>query len=191
MQINQQYPSGMLKAEADIILAIHHIKKRSPYRTRIRHVYGHQDTKKIPPQTKQQDNLNQQTHVLINIACDKIATNTSKNGIINKGNHPPLPPILTPPYERSRAMLRINDTWITSHYKGELYRARRTKLMENYLKAKYNWTNKTFNDIYSGLQPKQGCRRSPGIKFPVCRSIIITLSYLRSSTTVANFFLSS
>jgi hypothetical protein len=41
-----QDPSGMLKAEADIILTIHHIKNRSPYQTRIRHVYGHQDTKK-------------------------------------------------------------------------------------------------------------------------------------------------
>ena len=44
-----QDPSGMLKAEADIILAIHHIKNRSPYQTRIRHVYGHQDTKKTHP----------------------------------------------------------------------------------------------------------------------------------------------
>jgi len=47
-----QDPSGMLKAEADIILAIHHIKNRNPYQTRIRHVYGHQDTKRDPTQTK-------------------------------------------------------------------------------------------------------------------------------------------
>ena len=141
-----QDPSGMLKAEADIILAIHHIKNRNPYQTRIRHVYGHQDTK-ISPQTKLQDNP-KQAQVLINIACDKIATDTSKNGIINKGNHPPLPPILQPPYEGSRAMLRINDTWITSHYKVELYRSRRTKPMEDYLKVKYNWTDEILNDIY-------------------------------------------
>ncbi len=40
-------PSRMLKAKADIILAIHHLKNQLPFHRRIRHVYGHQDTKKI------------------------------------------------------------------------------------------------------------------------------------------------
>jgi hypothetical protein len=35
-----------MKAEADIILAIHHIKNQLSILTRIRHVYGHQDTKR-------------------------------------------------------------------------------------------------------------------------------------------------
>jgi hypothetical protein len=34
-------PNGMLKAKADIILAIHHLKNQLPFHTRIRHVYGH------------------------------------------------------------------------------------------------------------------------------------------------------
>jgi hypothetical protein len=88
-------PSGMLKAEADIILAIHHLKNRHPYQTRIQHVYGHQDTKK-----RKTDNNQQQprkatpAQVLINIACDGIATTTSQHLLKNKGAIPPLPPIL-------------------------------------------------------------------------------------------------
>jgi hypothetical protein len=39
-------PSGMMKAKADIILAIHHLKNQPPFHTRIRPIYGHQDTKR-------------------------------------------------------------------------------------------------------------------------------------------------
>ena len=44
-------------------------------------------------------------------------------------------------------MLQINDKWITPHYKGKLYKARQTKLMEDHLKSKYNWINHTLKDI--------------------------------------------
>jgi hypothetical protein len=144
-------PSSMLKAEADIILAIHHLKNRHPYQTRIQHVYGHQDTKKMKNDNKQQQpqrNRTKQAQVLINIACDAIATITSKHRLTNKGVHPPLPPILSPPYEGSKAMLQIDNTWFTSNYKGELYKARRTKPMEEYLKSKYNWNGSKLNDIH-------------------------------------------
>jgi hypothetical protein len=66
----------------------------------------------------------------------------------NEGIPPPLPPILIPPYEGSKAMLKIDNTWITAHYKGELYKARRTKPMEEYLKTKHNWDDRTLNDIH-------------------------------------------
>ncbi len=39
-------PSMMIKAEADIILAIHHLRNRFPFHTNIQHIYGHQDTRK-------------------------------------------------------------------------------------------------------------------------------------------------
>ena len=45
-------------------------------------------------------------------------------------------------------MLQINGTWITAHHKGKLYKARQTKPMEEYLKRKYNWSNRTLNDIH-------------------------------------------
>jgi hypothetical protein len=76
--------------------------------------------------------------VLINIACNAIASFKSQHDLYNKGVHPPLPSILTPPYKGSQAMLPINNKWIMSHYKEELYTARRTKPMEEYLKVKYN-----------------------------------------------------
>jgi hypothetical protein len=38
-------PSMMIKAEADIILAIHHLHNRFPFHTNIQHIYEHQDTK--------------------------------------------------------------------------------------------------------------------------------------------------
>jgi hypothetical protein len=131
-------PSRMLKAKANIILAIHHLKKQLPFHTRIRHVYGHQDTKKIAHNGEQPQEQTYPAQVLINIACNSIASTTSQHGLYNKGVHPTLPPILTPPYKGSRAMLRVNNKWITSHYKEELYTARRTKPMEEYLKVKYS-----------------------------------------------------
>ncbi len=45
-------------------------------------------------------------------------------------------------------MLRIDNKWITSHYKKELYTARRTKPMEEYLKVKYNWNEQMLKDIH-------------------------------------------
>ncbi len=86
--------------------------------------------------------------MLINIACNAITSTTSQHGLYNKGVHPPLPPILTPPYKGSPAMLRINNKWITSHYKEELYTARRTKPMEEYLKVKYNWNEQMLKNIH-------------------------------------------
>ena len=45
-------------------------------------------------------------------------------------------------------MLLINDTWITAHHAGKLYKARQTKPMDEYLKRKYNWNNRTLNYIH-------------------------------------------
>ena len=45
-------------------------------------------------------------------------------------------------------MLQINGMWITAHLKGKLYKARRTKPMEEYLKRKYNWNDLTLKDIH-------------------------------------------
>jgi hypothetical protein len=63
-------PSGMLKAKADIILGIHHLKNRLPFHTRILHVYGHQDTKKIAHIGEQPQEQTYPAQVLINIACN-------------------------------------------------------------------------------------------------------------------------
>ncbi len=53
-------PSMMIKVEADIILAIHHLRNRFPFHTNIKHIYGHQDTKK-PKRHIPQDEPSQPT----------------------------------------------------------------------------------------------------------------------------------
>ena len=53
-------PSMMIKAEADIILAIHHLRNRFPFHTNIQHIYGHQDTRK-PRRHNFQDKTSQPT----------------------------------------------------------------------------------------------------------------------------------
>lgn len=40
-------PKKMLHADADMILAIHHLRNRADFHVTLRHVYGHQDTKSI------------------------------------------------------------------------------------------------------------------------------------------------
>ena len=84
----------------------------------------------------------------MNIACDEIATATSRQGLINQGAHPPLLLLLLPPYKGSRTILQINGTWMTAHHKGELYKARQTKPMGEYLKRKYNWSDHTLYGIH-------------------------------------------
>ena len=134
-------PSNMLKVETDIILAIHHLKNRTPYQTRIRHVYGHQDMRKSTPNTDttypKQGGPTPSALVLINIACDALAMTTLKYSLTNTKHHSSLPPILTPPYNGSWAMLRIDNIWMTSHYKRGLYVARRTPLMRAFKSGQY------------------------------------------------------
>ena len=54
---------------------------------------------------------------------------------------------MKPPYEGSRAMLRIGKCWITSKYKYHLYEARRAPPFRLYMKEKYKWTDEVFDSI--------------------------------------------
>ena len=172
-------PSMMIKAEADIILAIHHLRNRFPFHTNIKHIYGHQDTRKskrhIPQDKNSQPTKEVDTpsnnpqanppfrtepfltnvrdpqqslpiEVQINIACDGIATETTR--IALGAATPPIhQTILTPPYDGSRAMLKIGKTWITAHYKKAIYDAHRTPAMTAYMIDKYPWTADTIKTV--------------------------------------------
>ncbi len=61
-------PSGMMKAKADIILAIHHLKNRLPFYMRMRHVYGHHDTKRSLHNDEHPQMKTYLVQVMINIA---------------------------------------------------------------------------------------------------------------------------
>ncbi len=57
------------------------------------------NTKKIAHNGEQPQEQIYPAQVLINIACNAIASTTSQHGLHNKGVHPLLPPILSPPYK--------------------------------------------------------------------------------------------
>ena len=55
-------------------------------------------------------------------------------------------------------MLWIEQTWITSKYKEEIYRARITGSMGIYCKERYGWTDDVF-DIVSWDSVSRVCRK--------------------------------
>jgi hypothetical protein len=87
--------------------------------------------------------------VQINIACDKIAIETTRIALGTIS--PPIQQtILTPPCEGSHAMLRIGKTWITTHYKKAIYDAHRTPALMAYMINKYLCSMDTIKTVNSG-----------------------------------------
>jgi ribonuclease HI len=122
------YPGAMLNADADIILAIGHVRQQLSGRANIicRHVYGHQDSRQTratetigqeewesdTSETEDDDDEHQPTRspdtgtptklpisVQLNIECDRIATETVKAAISN--TDPVSPLVLNLPYPGS------------------------------------------------------------------------------------------
>ena len=81
----------------------------------------------------------------MNVACDGIAEEAAKDHISDPQAPDPL--ALQPPYEGSKAMLRIGDTWITSHYGREIRRASREPRIVAYCKKRHNWDDATMELI--------------------------------------------
>ena len=153
----------MLRPDADILLAINHIKHLlTPSIIDCRHLYGHQDTRSSPvlesedpdpsnhfledhdlPTTRRIKRTDKPPHVLLNIKCDRIATETSR--IIQEDPiAPTLPPILTPPYPGLKALLQLGGKWITSHQHHHLLLAHHRHKLLTYCMEKYDWEYKTF-----------------------------------------------
>ena len=55
---------------------------------------------------------------------------------------------LEPPYEGSKVMLKIKKRWITSKYKGKIYRARRIDQIKAYCTEKYGISEEIFKSVY-------------------------------------------
>ena len=81
----------------------------------------------------------------MNVACDQIAEEAAKDHIAD----PQAPDIslLAPPYEGSKAMLKIDGTWITSHYGREIHRASKGPKIVKYCKKRHNWDQATVDLI--------------------------------------------
>jgi len=142
---------------------------------RRRHVYGHQDTRQRgsgvsddtpasisddvteaeymesidtrPWNQHKQARKKPPLHIQANIECDRIASETTNIAIQARATAL-LPSTLTMPYPGSRAMLRINNTWITSHYKQHISNARHTRDIQNYCRDKYGWSTSIMEQIY-------------------------------------------
>jgi hypothetical protein len=50
-------PADMMKADADLVLAIHHLKSTLPFPVKCQHVYGHQDSKKRKKKEEEKEDL--------------------------------------------------------------------------------------------------------------------------------------
>ena len=96
-----------------------------------------------PPTMRRRNHTDKPPQVLLNIECDRIATETSR--IIQQDPIVPvLPSTLTPPYPGSKALLRLGDRWITSHQHRHLLIAHHRHKLLTYCMEKYGWEYDTF-----------------------------------------------
>ena len=82
---------------------------------------------------------------IMNIACDNITTETTAAAL--RGEEPYSDTVMELPYVGSWAMLRIKQTWISSKYKAEIYKARRTGPMRIYCAKRHGWTDAVFDMV--------------------------------------------
>ena len=170
-------PSAMGKPDADLLLAIHHLRATMEDTSSIicRHIYGHQDTKRREGPQVFQDNrptnpdetlgdsdtdhswdpdqppprssrsCTQSLAVISNIEADRIASDTAATALTLAHHDPML--TIQPPYPSSKAMLRIRETWITSHSDRHILTAHGTPAIRDYCMAKYKWTDSIFDSV--------------------------------------------
>ncbi len=82
--------------------------------------------------------------VLLNIACDKLASDTAS---LAPGSHCQDLCSFAPPYPGSRAMLRIGSIWITSNVNHHVLRARWSPHVIRYCMEKYGWDHQIMDDV--------------------------------------------
>ena len=132
-------PGMMLQSDADIILAIHELLRNFSGQATFHHVYGHQDTRR----RDRTGSAALSRPAQLNIECDRIANETA--AAVRQRDT--ALPTLQPPYPGSKALLRLNGIWITSHEKQYIQEAcHRGKLWE-YCKNKYDWSEETMKTI--------------------------------------------
>jgi len=150
---------SMMQPEGDLILAIHHLKKKIAGEIVSKHVRGHQDTRRTESSTQEDDgsvdslattestsNRNKRVDIAtlsdeakMNIACDELAGEATAWAIEHPGELPPPDELMQMPYEGSKAVLRIGQTWITANEKRHLKAARQEPIIEKYIKKRHKW----------------------------------------------------
>jgi hypothetical protein len=84
--------------------------------------------------------------VQLNVACDGHAGEAAEGFISNPTQA--LPPTLNPPYEGTKAMLRIGDVWITSNYADHIHFASTAPKLKDYCMRRHKWDTSTMELIY-------------------------------------------
>jgi hypothetical protein len=82
---------------------------------------------------------------LMNMACDEYANEAAREHM--ECPEAPSQATLQPPYEGSKAMLKIGDLWITSHYDENIHYARTARNLRSYCRTRHKWSKKTLNLI--------------------------------------------
>ena len=80
---------------------------------------------------------------MMNIVCNDIATDTT--AVALRGEEPYPGSVMDLPYAGLRAMLCIKQTWITSKYKAEIFKAWRNGPMRIHCAKRYGWTDEVFD----------------------------------------------
>ena len=144
----------MISPEADILLAIHALKdslRETSTDVICRHVYGHQDSSRTRAKPPHSDGVGLPSRppreTLINIECDRIATETSRV-CTSSDNVDHMPPAHSMPYPGSRACFRIGPRWITTNTHQEILWAQQSRTTLDYCRTKYHWDPPTLGSIH-------------------------------------------
>ena len=73
----------MIKADADITLAIHHLKSKLQFLMDCRHIYGHQDGKKKKKQRKREQDLAEERRGFVHETEAEISESKAKTAMAN------------------------------------------------------------------------------------------------------------
>ena len=79
--------------------------------------------------------------------CNRQASEGSKLAIT--GDHQTVTEdVIQPPYEGSRAMIKINGKWITLNLKEHILYASHTPKVSKYYNKRFKWQDETFDTVY-------------------------------------------
>jgi hypothetical protein len=81
----------------------------------------------------------------MNVACDEYAGEAAREHM--ECPEAPAHDILQPPYEGSKAMLKIGDLWITSDYDNNIHFASTAPALRKYCRKRHKWDKKTMELI--------------------------------------------
>ena len=85
--------------------------------------------------------------VKVNVECDRLASEVSKRAIV--GDHQiNTEDVIQPPYEGSKAVIKINSRWTTSNLKDHVLYVSHIPKIRTYYNTQFEWQEGTFDTVY-------------------------------------------